>query len=273
MTGGSSFGTAATLPGSGHYGDVLQYGEDVFYRVHLSWGQALAWQVHYGQPADTRRTVNIEAKTFTPARQEVDADTTAYMGSPNQLPGQSGNHPDAAFATYPIEYQNRTAENNGTLQGESIDGWYYLAVKLGYGVGGSDQPGGGNVPVTLDVSVTGTAQAGPKYDTQATAGPSGGGGDAVQIFGGGGGPDATVPSNAASASGAASASATTSAGATGSSGSGAHPTTPTVNVGLSGASSKKSDGGTPWAVFLLAAVAVAASVAAGVFLRKARRAG
>ncbi|NUP48835.1 MAG: VWA domain-containing protein [Catenulispora sp.] len=262
VTGGGSFGTAATLPGTGHYGDVLQYGEDVFYRVHLSWGQALAWRVNYGQPADNR-TVNIEAKTFTPARQEVDADTTAYMGSPNQLPGQGGNHPDAAFATYPIEYQNREAGNNGTLQGESIDGWYYLAVKLGYGVGGGDQPGGGNVPVTLDVSVTGTAQPGPKYDTQAAPGSSGGTGNAVQIFGGAGTPAATVPSNDAS----------TSMSATGSSGSGAHPTTPTVNVGLSGASSKKSDGGIPWAVFVLAPVAVAASVAAGVFLRKARRAG
>jgi Ca-activated chloride channel family protein len=241
---------------------VLQYGENVFYRVHLAWGQAVAWQVGYGHPADERRTVNIEAKTFTPARQEVDYDTTAYVGgADNHLPGsRSDNHPDAAFATYPVEYQNRTVGNNGSLQAESIDGWYYLSVKLGYGTGGT-APGGGNVPVTLDVSVVGDPQPGPHYDGQA--------GSAVQIFGADGTPGAAGTTQAPSS---AAGTATTTMSTTTGSGTGtASASTPPVGVGLAGARSKRSDDGLPWALFVLIPVALAGSVATAVFLRKARR--
>ncbi|GAA1980371.1 vWA domain-containing protein [Catenulispora subtropica] len=252
VTGGGSFGTAATLPTSGHYGDVLQYGEEVFYRVHLSWGQGLAWRVDYGQ-ADKRRTVNIEAKTFTPVRQQVDWDTSAYTGDGSQLPSAGGQHPDGAFATYPVEYRNRTA-SDGTLRGESLDGWYYLTVKLGYGIGGADQPGGGNVPVTLDVAVVGSPQAGPRYEGQAAGSATPAQAPTpVEVFGGMGAPAdsaATPPSSASSAT------ATTKL---------------PVNVALTGTASKKSGGGTPWAVFVLAPVAVAGSVATVVFIRKARR--
>jgi Ca-activated chloride channel family protein len=258
VTGGGSFGTAATLPGSGHYGDVLQYGEEVFYRVRLGWGQGLAWRVRYGQ-ADDSRTVNVEAKTFTPVRQQVDWDTTVYLGGGDQLPVQNGAHPDGAFATYPVEYQNRTS-NDGTLSGESIDGWYYLTVKLGYGTTAANQPGGGDVPVTLDVSVVGAAQAGPHYAGQAASGAT-----PVLIFGGSEIPGSPVAVPATTGPASAGASTPTGSGATGT-----QPTAPVVNVGLTG-TSKKSGGGLPWEVFVLVPVAVAASFATGVFVRRARR--
>lgn len=279
VTGGSAFGTAATLPGSGRYGDVLQYGEDVFYRVHLSWGQALAWKVEYGEPADERRTANMEAKLFTPARREVDSDSSAYTGGSSQLPVQNTGHPDGAFEMFPIEYQNRTVSNNASLQAESIDGWYYLSVKLGYGIGGN-QAGGGNVPVTLDLSVVGNPQPGPHYDGQ-TGGTASGG---VQIFGPNGTPGAAdtgttgATGSTQTPSGAAGGTATGSTGSTGNPGTGTGTgtggtTTPTANVRLAGAPSKKSGGGVPWAVFVLVPVAVAGCAATVVFLRKARRAG
>ena len=130
VTGGGSFGTAATLPGFGQYAESLQFGEEVYYRVRVDWGQGLAYQVAYGEGDLYADSANIESTMYSPARGRVDWDTNAYSGKPGALPSGTRN----AFATLPIRYQNRNADNtsdvpHATAQG--VAGWYYIAVKLG----------------------------------------------------------------------------------------------------------------------------------------------
>jgi Ca-activated chloride channel family protein len=177
ITGGGSFGTAATLPGSGQYAESLQFGEEVYYRVRVDWGQGLAYQVAYGEADLYADAANIESTMYSPARGRVDWDTTAYTGRAKTLPSGTRD----AFATLPIRYQNRNADNtsdvpHATAQG--VAGWYYIAVKLGVPVNGSGEHA--PVPVTLKVSLVGTPEPGPRYaDVAAGKGAFGGTSDAT----------------------------------------------------------------------------------------------
>lgn len=150
VVGGGSFGTAATLDGTGTYTDLLHYGEYVFYRVRLDWGQGLAYRVRYGDVPE-RTIVNIETTLLSPFRAQVGWDTTAYGGDPTKLPASS-----EAIATLPIRYLNR--EN--TERKQSVAGWFYIGVKLGKGRGEADP---GTVPVSVDLVVTGQPEPGPAY--------------------------------------------------------------------------------------------------------------
>ncbi|WP_141973058.1 hypothetical protein [Actinomadura hallensis] len=55
VTGGGSFRTAPALDGAGRYTDTLQPGETVFYRVDLTWGQAMAHEVMAAEGPAARR--------------------------------------------------------------------------------------------------------------------------------------------------------------------------------------------------------------------------
>lgn len=149
VVGGGSFTTAATLDGSGVYTDTLRLREFVFYRVPIEWGQAVAYRVHYGK-ASFDSTVNIETSLFSPFRASIDSTTTGYYGEARTLD---------PLATPPVNYLNRE-EVRG--EGVSVAGWYYLAVKVGRDLS-DDYRDDLNVPVRLEVSVTGTTTDGPGY--------------------------------------------------------------------------------------------------------------
>ncbi|MFC9972679.1 VWA domain-containing protein [Spirillospora sp. NPDC127200] len=157
VSGGGSFGNAATLPGSGRYVEQLRFGEIVHYRVRLNWGQGLAYRVNY--PArDLFGAANITSTLFSPSRQRAGWSTNAYSGTATSLPGN-----DKAFATLPVRYRNReaaTKEHNA----QSTAGWYYISVKLGVvsSLRQSDDLTS-PLPVTLDLTVTGTPEKGPQY--------------------------------------------------------------------------------------------------------------
>src|SRR5690606_5893822 len=65
---------------------------------------------------------------------------------------------DSCELGLPVRYRNREL---GTLgcRGVSVAGWYYVAVAVGPRAAGSDV----DVPVTLEVSLSGTPQDGPQY--------------------------------------------------------------------------------------------------------------
>lgn len=160
LTGGGSFGTAATLDGAGHYTDVVQPGEYVFYRIRLEWGQALAYRLHYAEVAENSRFLaNVSSTLYTPFRGILDSSAGAYNGYEQYLIS-----PDNPIATAPIRYRNRVAENS-ELHQHSVAGWYYIAVKLGL----PQDKSGTAVPVTLSVSVDGSPQNGPDYQFASAA--------------------------------------------------------------------------------------------------------
>lgn len=152
VRGGGSFNEATTLPGAGRYGETIYNGEELFYRVKLDWGQGLAYRVTFGAVPDAA-TANIRTALYSPVRSDIKSDTTAYTGSTNTLPSNG-----KPIATARTMYLNRNAAE-AVLRKSSIDGWYYVVVKLGAPIG--DQAGG--VPVTIDLAVAGDKVAGPAY--------------------------------------------------------------------------------------------------------------
>jgi Ca-activated chloride channel family protein len=153
VRGGGSFNEATTLPGAGRYGETIYNGEELFYRVNLDWGQGLAYRVTYGGRPGAA-TTNIRTGLFSPVRSDIKYDTTAYLGSTTTLPSNG-----KPIATPRIAYLNRNAAD-AALRKSSVDGWYYLVVKVGSALG--DEPAGG-VPVTIDLAVAGDKVAGPEY--------------------------------------------------------------------------------------------------------------
>ncbi|MEU7632446.1 VWA domain-containing protein [Nocardia sp. NPDC049220] len=156
--GGGSFNVATPLTATGRYTDTLRPGEFVFYRVRLDWGQGLAYQVRFGGNGarGVDNVSNIRTTLYSPIRQEIGSDFSAYTGTDHVLPS---NKP---MATVPIRYANRTATSLDARK-ESVGGWYYLAVKLGSTF--TEKGDGTPVPIQLDLTVGGTRENGPVYST------------------------------------------------------------------------------------------------------------
>jgi len=156
--GGGSFNIATELDGSGRYTDTLQTGEFVFYKVELDWGQGLAYRVHYDANGGrgVENVSNIQSVLYAPTREEIDRDFGAYTGADAVLPAN-----EPAFATVPIRYGNRTSDVLETRR-QSMPGWYYIAVKVGSTAAGGDKR---PVSIRLDLTVSGTPEAGPAYST------------------------------------------------------------------------------------------------------------
>ncbi|MEU4598415.1 VWA domain-containing protein [Nocardia sp. NPDC023988] len=152
VTGGGSFTVAATLPGSGKFGDTLQSGEFVFYRVRLDWGQGLAYRVQFAETGGANNTsaANVETVLYSPLGREIATDTNAYTGRSSA---------ELSVESVPVRYANREQSDSAVKQ-QAIAGWHYLAVKVGQPSGADAMP---PTPVQLDVSVSGTAEPGPAY--------------------------------------------------------------------------------------------------------------
>ncbi|MFI7060274.1 VWA domain-containing protein [Kribbella sp. NPDC050124] len=159
VRGGGSFNEATTLAGPGRYGETVYYGEQLFYRVKLDWGQGLAYRITYGGVPDGE-TVNIATSLYNPVRDEIDSDTTAYTGETKTLPFDG-----KPIATTRVMYLNRDG-GAADIRKMAVDGWYYIMVKLGAA------DGAGGVPITIDLAVAGTKVSGPEYSTSPESTPS-----------------------------------------------------------------------------------------------------
>ncbi|MEU4315047.1 VWA domain-containing protein [Nocardia sp. NPDC024068] len=155
VVGGGSFNVATTLPGAGRYGDTLQRGEFVFYRVELGWGQGLAYRVRFGETpgGGLANLSNITTTLYAPSRKELDDDFTSYSGPENTLPTN-----EPALATAPIRYLNRAADDSKIAE-QAVAGYYYIAVKVGPNNEGVAPP----VPVELEIDISGDREPGPRY--------------------------------------------------------------------------------------------------------------
>ena len=151
--GGGSFNEAAALNGPGRYRETIYYGEELFYRVKLDWGQGLAYRATFSGRAHAA-TANVRASLFSPVRAPIAFDTMAYTGTTHALPFDG-----KPLATPRVSYLNRTASDE-QVRKSSVDGWYYLVVRLGTEAGAT-----GGVPVTIDVAVAGDKTGGPAYGT------------------------------------------------------------------------------------------------------------
>ncbi|TCC27503.1 vWA domain-containing protein [Kribbella speibonae] len=151
VRGGGSFNEATTLAGPGRYAETVYYGEQLFYRVKLDWGQGLAYRITYGGVPDGE-TVNVATSLFNPVRDEIDSDTTAYTGNTMTLPSNG-----KPIATTRVMYLNREG-GAADIRKMGVDGWYYIMVKLGAA------DGAGGVPVKIDLAVAGTKVNGPEYN-------------------------------------------------------------------------------------------------------------
>jgi Ca-activated chloride channel homolog len=160
VRGGGSFNEATTLPGSGRYGETVYFGEELFYRVKLDWGQGMATRVTFGGVPNGPIT-NVKLYAFNPVRAELGMDTTAYTGSTMTLPTDG-----KPIGTTRVMYLNRNA-NDSKVRDMAVDGWYYILVKLG-----SASAGAGGVPIKLDVAVAGTKVSGPEYGSRGTTEPT-----------------------------------------------------------------------------------------------------
>ncbi|GAA2079294.1 vWA domain-containing protein [Actinomadura alba] len=160
VTGGASFGTATALPGSGHYTEQIHYGEFLFYKVRLDWGQALTYRVRYPDDPNTRAAVNIETEMYAPSRKRLTWETTFYSGRAKMLDAPFLGVKTGGFSTLPIRYRNRELKES-KFTPHSVAGWYYFAVKLGRKSSENASPNA--IPVTMDVSVVGTPEKGPQY--------------------------------------------------------------------------------------------------------------
>jgi len=152
VVGGGSFTVAPTLPGSGRYTDVLRRGEIVYFRVHLDWGQGLAYRVRFAA-IDDKEASNIRTALFSPLAEEFEMDTAAYLGNESVLPSTGD-----PITTVPVRYDNRNGDLDQRRQ--SVAGWYYIAVKVGSNTGLRK---GNPVPVTIDLTVAGDREPGPTY--------------------------------------------------------------------------------------------------------------
>jgi Ca-activated chloride channel family protein len=157
VVGGGSFNVAGALDGSGSYTDTVQRGEFVFYRVQLDWGQGLAYRVRFGETPGTglRNLSPTSTTVYAPSREEIETDNMVYTGRGLVLPSN-----DPAMTTARVRYNNRTADDNG-VRTQSVAGTYYIAVQLGPT---AEDPGAAApVPITLDVTVSGDTEPGPRY--------------------------------------------------------------------------------------------------------------
>ncbi len=165
VVGGGSFNVAGTLDGSGSYSDTLQRSEFVFYRVKLDWGQGLAYRVQFGETPRGHSSSSLSTMLFTPFRERIEIESNVYSGGSVTVPTDS-------ISTVPVRYNNREAVATGARgQSMSIAGWYYIAVQVGPVE--QNPASAAPVPVRLEVSVTGTAEPGPRYDPASDAAQAG----------------------------------------------------------------------------------------------------
>jgi Ca-activated chloride channel family protein len=157
VVGGGSFNVAGALDGSGSYTETVRRGEFVFYRVQLDWGQGLAYRVRFGETPGTglRNLSPASTTVYAPSREEIATADLVYTGPELVLPTT-----DPALTTAHVRYSNRTADDI-SVRTQSVAGTYYIAVQLGPTA--EDPEAAGPVPITLEVTVSGEAEPGPRY--------------------------------------------------------------------------------------------------------------
>ncbi|WP_234336481.1 hypothetical protein [Streptomyces sp. NRRL S-920] len=170
--GGTSFNGARAL-GKGVWGDSIEPGGTLFYRVPVDWGQRLSVTAELGSLSSGgeaaggggerggvgrgagRGTGYVAAALVmtlsNPVRAEVDDTDTAYDGRQKSA---------VLDPVPPVAYENRFAPADA-VAAMRFAGWYYLTVHLSADV--ARKFGAAPLDLTLRVDVDGAARPGPAY--------------------------------------------------------------------------------------------------------------
>lgn len=170
VIGGTGFGNAPTLP-DGRYHDSFTTGERRYYRVHLGWGQRLAWTLTAEQLPEIPDYQGTTGSVVlaNPVREVLDQPSDAEDDG-TDLGASSG--PIYGSTLVPVQWANRRS-SDGDVVPYSIAGDYYLIVSTAY----PDTTQRTNmIPYELTVQAVGAATQGPSYRVDGTAVPHADGG-------------------------------------------------------------------------------------------------
>ncbi|MER6094580.1 hypothetical protein ABT154_01670 [Streptomyces sp. NPDC001728] len=151
--GGAGVHDATSLT-QGEWRSDIRPGQTLFYRVPVDWGQQLFASAELGSSAAGDEYIGnaLVLSLENPALGHVDEKTASYDGKQSTL---------VLDAQRPVAHENRGSYDEGT-SGMRFAGWYYLSATLSPAI--AKEYGDGTVPLTLRVSVRGTAKPGPGYD-------------------------------------------------------------------------------------------------------------
>jgi Ca-activated chloride channel family protein len=167
IVSGTSYNDAPTLR-SGSYRDSFVSGESRFVKVHLDWGQRVAYSYTFGKLPGLGILDGVPAYTaiVNPVRQRLTQasgssnDSSAFVGSTDYTMTDA--------SRVPVRYRNREATETDTKP-YSIDGDYYLVLSTGFQSKGDRQL---TVPYLLRIQILGAKERGPAYRSEPGGGAS-----------------------------------------------------------------------------------------------------
>ncbi|MFJ5675456.1 VWA domain-containing protein [Streptomyces sp. NPDC093097] len=192
VTGGTGFNDARPL-GPGVWRDTILPAQTRWYKVPVSWGQQLRYDVEFANETRSGHSSHVSfgsTQVYTPFRAPVGSGTGEFTP---QVP-YTGRPASLSMGTVPVSWTNRY-ETHPNVIPVHADGDFYIAVTLGARAAEIAQ--NPRIGVVLRVAVLGQAKAGPEADAvslknetpdggsaSGTAGPAGSGGwPAVRVAG------------------------------------------------------------------------------------------
>nr|WP_308303763.1 VWA domain-containing protein [Streptomyces sp. CB02959] len=182
VTGGTGFNDARSL-GPGVWRDRILPAQTLWYKVPVSWGQQLRYDVEFAnepRAGQSSRTSFGGTQVYTPFRAPVGSGTGVFTP---QVP-YNGRPASLSMGTVPVSWTNRY-ETHPNVIPVHAKGDFYIAVTLGARTAQiAENP---QIGVVLRVAVLGQAKAGPEAGAVAVKGeaPDGGSGPAATGTAGG----------------------------------------------------------------------------------------
>ncbi len=130
IAAGSSFNDAPVIS-PGDYRDTVVSGETRYYKVHLQWGQRLAYVIKPAQLPGQGIGGGVLGMTraVSPLRADLDQATSAKYS--NSFIGGSSDTTMDGSTTVPVRYTNRTSTDDDVRK-YAVDGDYYLIFSTGF---------------------------------------------------------------------------------------------------------------------------------------------
>ncbi|MFF7244687.1 VWA domain-containing protein [Embleya sp. NPDC008237] len=156
-TGAGSYGDAPPIT-DGVHTDALRPGEEVYYRVHLTWGERLTYRLDLSElPASERRAVGGTAKIRTGPVNPV-RDWAALPGGNTDWRDYDGSALTIVSATAPVRHNNLDSAEYA-IASASLPGDYFIWLQMD--VANTDPQL--RVPFTLTVNIDGVPNGAPRY--------------------------------------------------------------------------------------------------------------
>ncbi|MEU2360842.1 VWA domain-containing protein [Streptomyces noursei] len=157
VTGGTGFNDARPL-GPGVWRDQILPAQTLWYKVPVSWGQQLRYDVEFANAPRSGQSIRTSfgsTQVYTPFRAPVGSGTGVFT---SQVP-YSGRPASLSMGTVPVSWSNRY-ETYPTVIPVHAKGDFYIAVTLGARSAQIAQ--NPKIGVVLRVAVLGQAKAGPE---------------------------------------------------------------------------------------------------------------